>query len=73
MKRPIASALAILSCLLIFAVIIYADPGDTPTPQPPDSNLVIPPPGFFETSSNDTVECDTCPESPDPPWIDPNQ
>ena len=70
MKRTIASALAILSCLLICVMIIYADPGD-PAP-PPDSSYVIPPPDVVGTTGQDTI-CDTCPQSPDPPWIDPGQ
>jgi len=70
MKRLIASALAILFCLTLSVVMLYADPGDVP-PQPPDSSYVIPPVDVITTSSTDS--CDTCLQSPDPPWIDPGQ
>jgi hypothetical protein len=79
MKRLIASALVVFVCVVLFGVILYADPGTNPEttdstyiPPPPGYEGVWPPPdGLIITTSIDS--CDTCPANTDPPWDIPGQ
>jgi hypothetical protein len=84
MKRLFASALAVLFCLSLCVVILYADPGDNP---PPNGNCPPPPPGYeglwppdemYSTSSDSgdggtDDPTDTLENGGGLPWGDPNQ
>jgi hypothetical protein len=78
MKRSIASALVVFACVVLFGVVLYADPGTDPVTA--DSTYVQPPPGYegiwpppdglITTTGADTTDSSATTVDP---WIDPNQ
>ena len=74
MKRLIASALTVLFCVILFAVILADDPPINNYPPPPDGYEGIwPPPEGYYIEGGDTIYVPTDTTAEGWPWTEPGQ